>query len=295
MSVASWRSETATDALAAVRVGGGIRMDFAPTVDGTRAKHLAEADGWRVRFPRSVNGCEAVLLNTGGGIAGGDTVRLEASLQAGATVTVTSATAERVYRALATPTRMDVALALGPAASLAWLPQETILYSGARLTRRIEVALAADARLTLADIVVLGRRAFAEVMTAGSLDDRWTIRRGGLPVHAEAVHLGGEIDAMMQRAAIGGGAHVVATLLQVAPDAADRLEAVRTALGEFDATRVGASAWDGKLLVRTLGDRSDRVRAAIAAAAAVLTGQPMPRVWAMASGPRESRSNGGES
>ena len=95
MSVASWRSETATDALAAVRVGGGIRMDFAPTVDGTRAKHLAEADGWRVRFPRSVNGCEAVLLNTGGGIAGGDTVRLEASLQAGATVTVTSATAER--------------------------------------------------------------------------------------------------------------------------------------------------------------------------------------------------------
>lgn len=254
-------------------------MAFEAGASGTRAVRVAEADGHRVRFPRGASGCEAVLINTGGGVAGGDAVRIEASLAPGAAATISSATAERVYRALGRPARIEVAARLAAGSVLAWLPQETILYCGAKLERRIEVEMAEDARLTLADIIVLGRRAAGEQMTAGNLSDRWTIRRGGQLAHAEAVRLKGPIDEIMQHAATGNGAHVAATLVHLTPDAEHQLDGVRAAM-QSSGVDTAASAWDGKLVVRVLGHRSDQVRAAIAAAATLLTGRPMPRVWA---------------
>ena len=215
-----------------------------------------------------------------GGVAGGDEARFEIAAGAGATATISSVAAERVYRAHAEPARLSVSLALAAASRIDWLPQETILYAGARLVRRVDVALAADAAVTLLDILVLGRRGSGERMVDGALDDRWTIRRGDRLVHMEAVRLEGAIDAAMQRSAVGSGAHVIGTLVHVAPDTEDKLDGVRAALGACGDADVAASAWQGKLVIRALGSRSDRVRQALAAAASCLSGRRMPQVWA---------------
>ena len=288
MSVASLRSdpsamavvaERTAAALAPVRVGGGLRIVLGPTASGTAPVRVAEADGYRVRFPRNAAGCEAVIVNTGGGVAGGDHVRFDVTLEGGAKATVSSAAAERVYRALHDDARIDIRLTLGRGALLAWLPQETILYDGAAFTRTLTAEMADDATLTIADVLVLGRRASGEIMTSGRVTDRWRIVRGTRLIHAEAVKLGGEIEQAMQTTAIGGGAHVIATLVHVAPEAADQLDRVRAAVTGSPA-RVAASAWDGKLVVRALSDRSDHARRAIGLAAAAVTGASLPRVWA---------------
>lgn len=279
MSVAAFRSDPALDALQGIRVSGGVAMTLASDARGTHALRVAEADGHRVRFPPVTRGCEGLLLNTGGGIAGGDFVRWQLDALDGAEATVTSVAAERVYRAAAEPSRLAVSLTLGPRSRIAWVPQETILYSGARLVRRFEADLAVDSELTILDILVLGRRGSGERMIDGMIDDKWSIRRNGRLVHMEATRLSGDIDDVMQRPANGDGAHVVATILHVGPGAADRLERVRASIGYAADIEVAASAWNGKLVIRALGARGGAIRSLLAVVAGAIIGRPLPRVW----------------
>jgi urease accessory protein len=272
---------TAADAtcLDRIRVRGGVGIDFRNDGAGTYAARLAEADGYRVRLPAGGDGAEAVLLNTGGGIAGGDRVALEVGVGAHAAATVTSVSAERVYRSAGAPARIDVALTIGENGRLDWLPQETILSSGARLERRLDVTMAASATLVIADIVILGRHGAGEAMRAGAVTDRWQVRRDDRVVHVEALRLSGDVASAMARPAIGGGAHVVATLLCVGPDIGRRIDAVRAVLATSVAVEAAASTWDDKLVVRALAARGDHMRAAIAAALCAVRPGPLPRTW----------------
>jgi urease accessory protein len=282
--------------LSPVRARGRVALAFAPGPRGTFAKHIVEAENYRVRMPVVAGRCEAVLMNTGGGMAGGDALAVDIELAAGTEAVVTTQAAERVYRSLAPDTTVDVTLSLGAGARLAWLPQETILYSGARLRRTMTAGLEGDASLLLAEIVVFGRRAMGERLGCGLFVDNWRIARGGRLAFAESVRLDGELGDVLNRPCIAGGAGAVATLLYMAPDAEDRLEAIRAALGEDRSDRdsslpldgdggakhgatAAASAWNGHLVVRALAPDSGGARAAVAAVARVLMGEGLPRVW----------------
>ncbi len=88
----------------------------------------------RVRFPGACAGApEAVLVNTAGGIAGGDRFAVDLDLEAGARLVVTTAAAEKVYRSLGPDAAFDLTARVGDGAELMWLPQETILFDRARL------------------------------------------------------------------------------------------------------------------------------------------------------------------
>lgn len=270
----------ALPALQKLRVRGGVRVCFA--CDGTRtyAASSYEAGGWRVRFPDAPpQSCEAVILNTGGGVAGGDEVSLRFDAGPGARATVTAVAGERIYRTLDTPSRLTVELDLGAGSALALLPRETILSSVAQFRRRIDVDMAPDAKLMILDILVLGRRASGERMTEGLVDDRWTIMRHGRLAHLEVLRLQGAIEREMQRPAIGGGSHVVGTLLYVAADAQSRLEPVQNVLAGWQNLEIAASAWDGKLLVRGLAGSAELIRNGMAAAIHAIDGRTMPRAW----------------
>lgn len=197
MSVASLPSEQSQDELQRIRVKGGVAAAFAHGPYGTYPSRLAEADGYRLRFPDARHGCEAVLLNTGGGVAGGDEIALAFDLLPCTSVTVTTISAERIYRTIKVPARVDISLRLAEESRLAWLPQETILYSGAHLERRLNVDMREDAELTLLDIVVLGRRGSDERMGHGRIDDRWSIRRAGRLIHMEALRMHDHIDHLI--------------------------------------------------------------------------------------------------
>lgn len=267
--------------LARIRVDGGLRLAFHASERGTAAARVAEADGYRVRFPELRGHCEALILNTGGGVAGGDRVAIEIELGDAAVATVSSVAAERVYRAMGEAARMAISLRLGAGANLVFAPQETILYDGADLHRTIEADVATDARLTLADILVLGRTGSGERVRAGRFVDRWRFRRNDKLIHAEATRLDGTIDEHLAAAAVAGGRSVVATLLHVCEDAGDLLDRVRGAIaGGMEGTIAAASAFEDRIIVRALGHRSDDVRAVIARAIICVTKRPLPRSWA---------------
>ena len=261
-----------------VRARGELRAEFAVSAGRTSLMRLYEAGGLRLRCPVVDGGCEAVSINTGGGMAGGDTARLAYALGPQARVTMTSQSAEKIYRADAAATRIDMALSLAAAAAAEWLPQPTILFDGARLERRLGIDMAEDASLMLAESVVFGRLAMGEEMREGRFTDRWRVRRGGRLVLAENVRLDGAVSAMLDRPALGQGARAIASFLVIAPDAEARLDCARALLANA-AFPHGVSAWNKMLLARLAAPSPEALRAAILRLLSGLRGRAAPRVW----------------
>jgi urease accessory protein len=261
------------------RVAGGVRLRIDAQGGRSVVADLYERDGYKARFPRGTARPEAVIINTGGGLAGGDRVGQHVVIGDGAEATVTTQASERVYRALGdSETAVDVRLSLGEGARLDWLPQETILFDAARLRRSIEVDMAASTRLLLVETIIFGRTAMGETVRTGLIRDCWRIRRGGKLVFAETLLLDGAIAEALAATPIASGAHIVSTLLAVRPDAADLLAPVRGALTGVDC-EAGASAWNGMLVLRALSRSGESLRRMLARIIPLITGAPLPRVW----------------
>lgn len=248
----------------------------------TRIRDIAEAGPARLRLPRRMRGpCEAVLLNTAGGIACGDTFDVTVEVGAGADLVLTTTAAEKIYRSDGPVSRLTTCATLAAGGRLAFLPQETILFDQATLERRFSADLAPDARLLAFEAVTFGRTARREPITRGHLTDIWRIRRGGRLVYADSVRLDGDLSAQLARAAIGGGARAMATLLDVSPEAEGRLEQARAILDDVAMAGVtaAASAWNGHLVVRCLAADPDALRTLAQRLLTAYRGQPLPRVW----------------
>jgi urease accessory protein len=273
------RSEAIRCAPARQRAEGRVAIAATRHGPATRASRVAEAGSLRVRMPR-VPGptLEAVLINTGGGIACGDRFSVDVSVGEGAELMLTTPAAERAYSSDGPTATIDVRLSLADHASLAWLPQETILFDRARLRASLDAEIGPSAQLLLFAAFVFGRSARGERVAQGFLEDRWRIRRGGELILAETLRLSGPIDALLERPAIAGGARAFASLVYVAPDAESRLEEARAILGGASG-QCGASAWNGLLAVRFLAAEIESLRRDAMHLLTAFRGRPLPRVW----------------
>jgi urease accessory protein len=263
---------------AANRAVGRIALAVKASGGATRRWRVREEGSLRVRCPGPPAGeLEAVIVNTAGGVAGGDRFSLDVAVEPGARLVVTTAAAEKVYRTLEPDAAIDVRLAVGAGASLAWLPQETILFDRARLRRTIEVDLAEDARLILAEALVLGRSGMGEAVDDGRLIDRWRLRRDGRLIHAEAMRLDGGIATKLKEPAVAKGGVAVATVL-VVPGNDATVAAVRALDAGFRG-EVGASAWNGFAVVRLCSADGAALRRDLVAVLGALRGAALPRLW----------------
>ncbi len=246
-------------------------------LDGrTRLTTLYQEGCAKIRLPHTHDpSLQAVLINTAGGLTGGDDVAWEATAAPGARLVLTTQACERVYRSLGDDARVRTRLEVGAGARLDWLPQETILYEGGRLSRSLEVELAPDASFFAIEAIILGREAMGEAARGARLTDSWRIRRGGRLIHAEATRLSAdplERDGLSLLA----GAGAFATLLYVGADAERRLDPVRALLtGEAAASVVGE-----RLIIRALAPSGLALRRTITPIIAALSGAgTLPRLW----------------
>ena len=266
------------------RMHGRAEVGFAAGPRGQRLTRLFQQGSAKAMLPR-VDGSltEVVFLNTAGGLTGGDDLGFSIDLGPGTRAAATTQTAERAYRSLrGAPARVEVRLSAGEGAELHWLPQETILFEASALARRTRVDLAGDARLVLAETLVLGRIAMGERLEAVDLADWREVRRDGRPVLVEPVRLSDATLARRGSRAVLGGAVAVSTLALVDLRAEDRLAAVRECLHSLpDGVEAAASAWDGRLVVRALANDPQALRRVVTACLPVLTGVPLPRVWSL--------------
>jgi urease accessory protein len=261
---------------AANRAVGSVALSVKQVAGRTRRAEVHEAGSLRVRCPGAPAAeLEAVIINTAGGVAGGDRFALDIAAGQGTRLVVTTAAAEKVYRTLGPDSTIDVKLDVGPGASLAWLPQETILFDRARLSRSIEVDLAGDARLFLAEAIVFGRSGMGEAVDEGALFDRWRVRRGGRLIYAESVRLDGAIKDRLAQPAVAKGGIAVATVL-IAPGDDAVVEKVRT-LDDL-AGEVAASAWNGIAAVRLCATDGAALRHDLVRVMTAVRGA-LPRLW----------------
>jgi len=266
------------------RLRGSARVCF--TGRENRLTDLYQTNPCRVFLPRRPGGkVEAVLLNTAGGITDGDELDYAVCTADGAHVVVTTQAAEKIYRSRGDDCLVRNQLQVINGAFLEWLPQETILFDGAVLTRKIDIRVDTDSRLLAMDWLILGRLARGEHLRQAAIHDQWRLRRDSQLIWADDFRLNGDVEALRHRRSLLDGAHAIATIIYVAPDAPDLLETARRALRKA-VCRAGVSERTGQLICRFLGpdDISLRrdVEAFLATFRAALYGHPapLPRVWA---------------
>jgi urease accessory protein len=259
------------------RARGAVRFDVHARDGVTRRGVLHESGSLRVRFPSPEDdGLSGVFVNTAGGVAGGDRFDIEISAADAARLTLTTAAAEKVYRAPGAAAQLNISLKVAAGAHLGWLPQETILFDRARVHRRFDIELDDAASLLLCEIVVFGRTAMGERVEQGEFVDRWRLRRGGRLVFAETIRLDGNIGAKLARSAVAKAGAAIGTALIVPGDEA-LVERIREASDSF-AGEVGISAWNGFAMARFCAQDAARLRADMMAVLA-RTGAALPRLW----------------
>jgi len=264
---------------AANRAVGRVAFTVAAAPGGSRRARVHEAGSLRVRFPNGDGRgtLDAVIVNTAGGMTGGDRFTVDVKVGAGARLSVTTAAAEKIYRSLGPATEIGVTLDVGSGGALAWLPQETILFDEVRLRRSLDVDLARDASLLLAEAAVFGRTAMGETVIQGHFFDRWRVRVDGTLVFAETIRLDGEIAQRLAQRAVARDGIAIASVLKCPGSDADGA-AVRAMQDSF-AGEVGVSCWNGLAVIRLVAPDGAALRRDLVAVLTVLRAGPLPRLW----------------
>lgn len=269
---------TACPATRHQRSQGIARLSFRRVGTWTRLVGLHQSGSAKAFVHPAYHGPDVVFLNTSGGMTGGDRLSYSLDLAAGCRITATTQTAERAYRSDDGEARVEVCHSLGAGAHLDWLPQETILFDHAALTRDTTVTLAGNASCLLLEAVILGRAAMGETLHTVAFRDRRRVLRDGVPVLFEPLHL--TTAGLSAGPGVLQGARAFASLALVAQGAEAALEAARRVLDE-PGVSAGASGFDGKLTLRLMAADGWPLRRQILRVLDVLRDAPMPRVWQM--------------
>ena len=269
---------------------GIAEIGFARRDGVTRLAHLYQADPLRVLFPSPEAGdpIQAAIVTTSGGLVAGDRIDIAVRVDPKASAHVTASAAEKIYRSTAATTVIRQALTVGHAGALEFLPPETILFDGARLERESVIELAPDAVFLGGDIVVFGRRARGERFTRGFLREVWEVRCEGCLVWGDALHLDGDIAAIVADPACFDGAAGFATLM-LAPAGRDPrkfIDGARAVQADApEGVRAGVTATAGLLVARWLAADTALLRRSYADLACHLRAEALglprrlPRIW----------------
>ena len=268
------------------RVDGRSRLTVRA---GNRVGTAYQRTPCRILFPRTdfAGSLQAVLLNTAGGLTGGDSMRQEIVVESGAAATLTSQAAERIYRSAHGVTTIATGLTSCDESRLEWLPQETIAFDDCGLSRTTHLDLTGRSRALALEWLVLGRKAHGEVLRRGRIVDRWRVHRDGRLIWADGLRLDGAIRAIVDSPSQLAGSTALATLLCAAPDAQAMRGRARDVLVDFEdaGVRGGATLVDGLMLCRMLGRDGDALRPAVRRLVAELRDAfwgrwvGLPRVW----------------
>ena len=246
------------------RARGLGRIVVAGSEQGACISDVFQRSPIRIMFPRIAGAPveEAVLINTTGGVAGGDWLECSVTALTNASIAVTSQAAEKVYRALDEPARIATKLKAEPGARLAWLPQETIVFNLGRISRTTEIELASGAELLALEWLVLGRAAHGEEMIGGQVTDSWRVKKDGRLIWADSLRLTDGVFPQLRRRALLWEFKALATLIYFGAALDTRLEFLRDIAASLD-SQCAATLVGGLMVARFGAIVSSDLRAAL--------------------------------
>ncbi|MCA1367922.1 urease accessory protein UreD [Bradyrhizobium sp. BRP14] len=205
--------------IAPQRAWGKGRLVAKAQHGSTRIAELYQEGCAKIRLPKTFDGSmEAVLINSSGGVTGGDRLSWAFEAGEGTNLTLTTQACEKIYKASAGTADVMTRISVAAGARVDWLPQETILFDRAALSRSLAADIADDASFLAVEAVLLGRKAMGEVVRTGLFRDRWRISSGGKLIHAENLAFDDDVAKLVARRAVLDGAAAFATLFYAAPD-----------------------------------------------------------------------------
>jgi urease accessory protein len=260
------------------RARGTVHLSTKRAAVGTVLDRFRQTGSLKCLFPgRRGSTMDAVLLNTAGGVTGGDQFDFSAQAAPGTTLTLTTQACERAYKAQPGEIgKITNRLRVDAGARINWLPQETILFNGSTLHRQLKVDLSKGASLLMVEPLVFGRPAMGEDVTDLRFRDRIEIRRDGVPLFIDAMALTGNARDHLAKPFIADGAGAMALVLLIANNAEAHLSDLQETL---PATGGVSLLQKDVLVMRLLAEDSFALRHTLLPALQRLNGAPLPRCW----------------
>lgn len=227
---------------------------------------------------------EATLINTAGGLTSGDQLNWSVSAGEDTQLSLTTPAAEKIYMAAEKTATIKTSLTVGKATHMVWLPQETILFNGAKLQRKLEVNLEKDASLLMAESYVFGRKAMQENMTSCLLEDRWRVYHQKTLVHREDFCHDTENFNTLTSPTNLSAMTACATIIYIAENALDLKHAIQSLCPPVASGVIAAvSAWHlggiNKLIVRIIGEDGYSVKQHLIPIIRRLNNRQLPKSW----------------
>ncbi|WP_239651791.1 urease accessory protein UreD [Neosynechococcus sphagnicola] len=155
-------------------------------------------------YPEGTDVCHGVLLHTAGGMVGGDRLSMTLQLEPQAHALITTVAANKIYRSNGLAAQQVLQIQVAEGACLEWLPQETIVFSGADFRQQARIELAPQATWIGWEITRLGRTASGEQFTQGTWQNCTEVWQQGRPLWIDPQRLAGGVTAVEGREWIGG-------------------------------------------------------------------------------------------
>ncbi len=289
MNPASFLQEKNTTAsagwLAQLELGFAQNNSCAP-VSRTQIKHSRHIGPLRVQRPFYPEGnlAHVYILHPPGGVVGGDQLQITLEVANKAQVLCTTPGSGKFYLSAGEWAFLQQSFRIKAGASLEWLPQENILFAGARLRVRTRIELEDDAVFIGWDISCLGRPASHERFDHGGFDSRLSFYHNQQLLLVENQRV---LDKKTLSAAAGLRGHPIQATLLAFPCSEDHLESVREYLIKNGASkRLGVTLIDGLLVVRGLGNNGESLRQKLTEIWHILRPKLLgrsalqPRIWA---------------
>jgi urease accessory protein len=163
-------------------------------------------------YPEGQEVCHSIALHTAGGIVGGDLLTQKIQLQPHANAVITTAAATKIYRSSGNWARQAIKIEIEPQATLEWLPQETIVFAGAKYHQDLQIELAPTASYCGWEITRFGRTARQEKFLEGEWRSNTEIWQNGVPLWIDRQFLHGSEASCSSLNALAGSA-VVGTFI----------------------------------------------------------------------------------
>jgi urease accessory protein len=196
---------------------GNLELVYTHRQNATRITHSLSQAPLKIQrpfYPEGKEICHSIILHTAGGIVGSDLLDQKIHLQANANATITTAAAGKIYRSNGNVARQKIDISLDPQATLEWLPQETIVFSGAKYQQDLRIELASTAHFLAWDITRFGRTAKGERFIDGEWRSNTEIWRDSKPLWIDRQFLqGSEINCNSLNAL--AGCAIVASLIYI--------------------------------------------------------------------------------
>lgn len=200
--------------------------------------------------------CHVYLVHPPGGIVGGDQLDLHVDVEADAHALLTTPAATKFYRAGPHPQAVLHQVLKVKDGTLEWLPQENIVFEGARARTVTSVHLAGNAQFLGWEVCCLGRPANSERFSAGELAQDFRLYVNDSPILLERLRIQGGSEALA--AAWGlGGSQAMGTLLMYPAQGVD--PGLLRAL-DGGAARHAISVVDNLLICRAHAEQAEAVR-----------------------------------